>query len=69
LKYKISFLRNLRLIYPLLVFAALVGFSRIYIGVHYPIDVLVGAIIGVICAIIVLMSESKIFKKENDSTS
>ncbi|MGZ7160922.1 MAG: phosphatase PAP2 family protein, partial [Methanobacterium sp.] len=27
LKYKISFLRNLRLIYPLLVFAALVGFS------------------------------------------
>ncbi|MGZ7209799.1 MAG: phosphatase PAP2 family protein [Methanobacterium sp.] len=68
LKYKISFLWNLRLIYPLLVFAALVGFSRIYIGVHYPIDVLFGAIIGIICAIIVLMLENKIFK-ENDSTS
>ena len=32
---------------PLLVLAALVAFSRAYVGVHYPLDVLVGAAWGV----------------------
>jgi len=34
-------------------FATLIGFSRIYVGVHYPGDVLGGAILGVIIAWIV----------------
>lgn len=34
-------------------FAALIGFSRIYVGMHYPGDVLGGAILGVIIAWIV----------------
>lgn len=59
-KYKIRFLNNLRLAYPLLAFAILVGFSRIYIGVHYPLDVLFGATIGIICAIIILKAENSI---------
>ncbi len=29
--------------------AAIVAISRIYVGVHYPIDILVGALIGIFC--------------------
>jgi len=34
--------------------AAAIGFSRVYVGVHYPLDVLGGAILGVLCGGIVI---------------
>lgn len=33
-----------------LVLAALMGFSRLYVGVHFPSDVLAGAVVGLFCA-------------------
>ena len=34
----------------LLVLAAAVAFSRVYVGVHYPLDVIGGAVLGVLVA-------------------
>ena len=36
-----------RLRWPLFALAALIAFSRVYVGVHYPLDVLAGAVLGV----------------------
>lgn len=35
---------------PILVLAILISFSRLYVGVHYPTDVLAGAITGIVCS-------------------
>ena len=39
-----------RLAVPAFVLAVLIGFSRIYVGVHYPLDVLAGAVLGLLVA-------------------
>ncbi len=44
--------RKLRMV--LLSIAAMVAYSRIYVGVHYPLDVLGGIMLGIICAGIVI---------------
>ena len=37
-----------------LLLATLVAYSRVYVGVHYPFDVLAGAIVGVACAFTII---------------
>jgi undecaprenyl-diphosphatase len=55
LKYRLHIKgKSYRLLYPLLAFAALIAFSRVYIGVHYPLDVVFGAIVGILSALVVI---------------
>lgn len=43
--------RKWGIIYFLL--AAVVGIARVYVGVHWPYDIVGGAIVGIICAIVI----------------
>ena len=44
----VIFLNHPRTGWPALVLAALIAFSRLYVGVHYPTDVLFGALSGIL---------------------
>lgn len=39
---------------PALSLAVAIAFSRVYVGVHYPLDILAGALLGAVCALLVL---------------
>ena len=53
---------------PAMILAVLISLSRLYVGVHYPTDVLGGAVIGTVCAFlavwIVDAAEKKISEKK-----
>ena len=53
------------LIWFLLIWAALVAYSRIYLGVHYPGDIVVGAAIGSLLALIFLFLLKLVLKRFN----
>ncbi len=46
---------------PLTIFAAVMGFSRIYVEVHYCTDVLIGALVGVVYALIGVLIVNKLY--------
>ncbi len=43
-----------RMRWPLVAMGALIGIARIFVGVHYPTDVLGGALIGLVCGVVAL---------------
>ena len=45
-----------RLRWPLYAVAAIVGVSRVYLGVHYTLDVLAGAVLGIVVGLFVAWS-------------
>ncbi len=50
------------LTWPVLILAGTMAFSRVYVGVHYPLDVLAGSVLGIACAVLVLKLENVIIR-------
>ena len=59
-----AFYKNFRNHFIILAF--LVGYSRIYVGVHYPFDVIFGFVIGFIISNLILIILKKFFKSTFD---
>jgi len=53
------FLHNKRAGAAALAYAALVAFSRLYTYVHFPSDVIAGALLGTACAVLVFMTAER----------
>ena len=54
-------LHNRKFGIPTTIFAALMGFSRIYVEVHYCTDVIAGVISGTICAFVAVLIVKYLF--------
>ncbi|MDD3072354.1 MAG: phosphatase PAP2 family protein [Candidatus Pacebacteria bacterium] len=60
------FLKNKKMGIFFLAGAFLISLSRIYAGIHWPFDIIMGAIVGILSAFIILKIENYCFsKKEN----
>ncbi|OYD09455.1 undecaprenyl-diphosphatase [Paludifilum halophilum] len=53
----------------MLILAALIGLSRLFVGHHYPTDVLAGVVVGWIAAQAAKMIQSKVMKKSSRPAS
>lgn len=63
----IKMIDNGKIVIPLVFLACIIAFSRLYLMVHYPTDIIAGIILGLISA--TLASKYFNFKEKNKSTS
>ncbi len=60
----IIFLKDKRPGTAALALAALIAFSRVFLFVHYPTDVLAGSLLGVLCALAAAYGYRRLFQKK-----
>lgn len=60
--------KKARYIVPAFIMAALISFSRVYLHVHYPTDILFGALFGVLYGIIAIVVCKYIIQFVNEKT-
>lgn len=58
----IVFLYNRRLGWIFFVASALMGIARVYVGVHWPLDILGGILVGIVIAVLVNLIYNKLYK-------
>jgi len=63
--FMIHLLKNkIRFIVPVMItYAVLNAYSRIYLGVHYPADMIGGVILGVLCALLIIQVWDFFYRK------
>jgi len=47
----------------IIIWASMISFSRIYLGVHYPLDVLCGMLLGILSSVLIFIIYRNIFEK------
>ncbi len=57
--------KNVKLAWILIPLACIIGFSRIYLGAHYPFDIIGGAIVGILAGLIATEIGEVYLKKIN----
>ncbi len=56
---------NKKWLWGLWLWAALVAYSRIYVGVHYPIDIACGALLGIAYGLLIYKGYTYLLKRQN----
>ena len=55
--------RRIKWIWVLFIWAAFFSYTRLYLGVHYPLDIICGALLGIVLGYLVYWAGSKLPKK------